>query len=150
MKANCIFVRMVVNATAQKWSPKQSIPKISSEAAVHRCSSKLVFLKIFRNTHKKTPVLGSLFNKLASLQACNFIKRYSNTGVFLWNLRNFQENLFWRTSVNDCFWSSQKKHSLKIWFYHFQQGHFHFPKSCVHQERLDEIPKCFTWDSNFR
>ena len=36
------------------------------EAAVYRCSSKKVFLK-FRNIHRKTPVLESLFNKVACL-----------------------------------------------------------------------------------
>ena len=31
---------MVLKATVQKGSPKQSLPKVASEAAVHRCSSK--------------------------------------------------------------------------------------------------------------
>ena len=31
------------------------------------------------------------------------LKRDSNTGVFLWILRNFLKHLFWRTSVNYCF-----------------------------------------------
>ena len=31
------------------------------------------------------------------------LHRYANAGVFLWNLRNFYEHLFWTTSVNDCF-----------------------------------------------
>ena len=33
-----------------------------------------------------------------------FWVRDSNTGVFLWNFRNFWKHLFWRTSANDCFW----------------------------------------------
>ena len=37
------------------------------EVAVRRCFSKLVFLKEFRNNHRKTPVLESLFNKVAGL-----------------------------------------------------------------------------------
>ena len=37
---------MVLKATLQKESPKQSLPKVSSEAAVRRCSSKLVLLEI--------------------------------------------------------------------------------------------------------
>ena len=37
-------------------------------------------------------MLESLFNKI-----------YYNTDVFLWNLPNFWEPLFWRTSANDCF-----------------------------------------------
>ena len=39
--------------------------------------------------HRKTPVLESIFNKVPCLQAYNFIKRDSNVGAFLWNLRNF-------------------------------------------------------------
>ena len=41
----------------------------------------------------------SLF--LMKLQAW---KKDTNTVVFMWNLRSFSENLFWRTSANDCFW----------------------------------------------
>ena len=33
------------------------------------------------------------------------LQRNSNTGVFVWNSRNFQEYLFWRTSMNDCFYT---------------------------------------------
>ena len=45
-----------------------------------------MFLK-FRNIDWKTPVLESLFNKVAS----------TNTGVFLWLLQNFWNQLFHRT-----------------------------------------------------
>ena len=38
----------------------------------------------------KTPVLGSLFNKVAGLQTAIFLKRDPNTGVFLWIFRNFK------------------------------------------------------------
>ena len=34
------------------------------------------------------------------------LKRDSNSGVFLWILRNFQEHLFWKTSANGCFWTA--------------------------------------------
>ena len=37
----------------------------------------------------RTPVLESLFNKVADLQGYNVIKRDSNTGVFLKILQNF-------------------------------------------------------------
>ena len=33
-----------------------------------------------------------------------YLKRDSGAGVFLWNLRNFQEYLFYRTPPGDCFW----------------------------------------------
>ena len=32
----------------------------------------------------------------------------SGTGVFLWILRNFSENLFYRTPLGDCFWKFPK------------------------------------------
>ena len=43
------------------------------EAAVRRCSSIWMFLKI--SQHRKTPVSESLFNTVTGLQACNFIKK---------------------------------------------------------------------------
>ena len=36
----------------------------------------------------KTPVLESQFNKVADIEASNFVKKNSNTGVFLWILQN--------------------------------------------------------------
>ena len=45
------------------------------------------------------------------IQTSNFIKKDFITGIFLWNLWNFQKHLFWRTSANDCF----KKFSLKLY-----------------------------------
>ena len=39
-----------------------------------RCSVKNGVLKDFRKFHRKTPVLESVFNKVADLKAWNFIK----------------------------------------------------------------------------
>ena len=54
----------------------------------------------FCNIHMETPVLGSLFNKVAGLQVCNFIKRDPKAGVFLsllycesFKVTNFEEHL---------------------------------------------------------
>ena len=44
---------MALKATAQKGSPKQSPPKVTSEAAVRRCSSKYVFLEISQYSQEK-------------------------------------------------------------------------------------------------
>ena len=63
------WFRMVWKATIKKRSKKRSLPKVSSEAAGHRCSS------IFWNIDRKTPAMESLFNKVAVLKACSFIKR---------------------------------------------------------------------------
>ena len=46
------------------------------------------------------------------------LKGDSNTGAFLWNLRNFQERLFWRKSAKDCFCVSNMPMQivyLKLW-----------------------------------
>ena len=49
-----------------------------------RCFIKKAVLKNFAIfTWKRTPVLGSLFNKVAGLQVLTLLKRNSNTGVFL-------------------------------------------------------------------
>ena len=53
----------------------------------------------FRNIHRKTPVLESLFNKVADLETwrpATLSKRDSTTSVFLWILRNSYERLFYR------------------------------------------------------
>ena len=46
----------------------------STEAAICRCSSKQVFLKSC-NIHKKALVLEPLFNTIAVLQPCNYVKK---------------------------------------------------------------------------
>ena len=51
---------------------KKSIFIISRGSAIRKCSSKQVLFKI-GNIHRKTSVLESLFNKVASLWAYNFI-----------------------------------------------------------------------------
>ena len=55
-----------------------------SEAVVQKCSVKKVFLKILQNSQKNI-----------CARVCNFVKkRVSDINVFLWILRNFQEQPF--------------------------------------------------------
>ena len=92
---------------------------------------KKLFLNFFEYSLENTCAGVSLF------------LRDSNTGVFLWVLRNFQERLFWRTSTNDCFWnrfgwipcyaSSYKKcvyfsylKPSSKWWYVFQKFNLHW------------------------
>ena len=42
-------------------------------------------------------MLESHFIKVTGIRVCSFIKKGTNTGVFLWLLQNFQEHLFYRT-----------------------------------------------------
>ena len=55
---------------------------------------KKTVLKNFLNTHTKIPVFKSLFNQVAALQIPNFLKRGSNTGVFLWHCKIFKKVYF--------------------------------------------------------
>ena len=73
-----------------------------SEPAVHTSSTQKCFWTIHK-IRSKIPVLESVFNKVAVLRACSFIKEDSNTGAFPWNSQTFWKQLFWRTSVECCF-----------------------------------------------
>ena len=53
-----------------------------------RCSLKL------RNIFRKTPVLGSLFNKVVGLQDCKYIKKRLQHRCFVRNLRKFLRTNF--------------------------------------------------------
>ena len=50
---------------------------------------------IIHKIHRKTPVLKSSLLKLHALRTVTLLKRDSNTGYFLWNLRNFWEHFQW-------------------------------------------------------
>ena len=58
------------------------------------CSSEIC------NSHRETPVLESLLNKV---RPATSLKRDSNTSFFLWILWNSWEHLIWKTSANGCF-----------------------------------------------
>ena len=52
-----------------------------------------MFLK-FRNIHSKISVLESLVNKVAELQACNFIKKWLQDRCFPVNIAKFLRTTF--------------------------------------------------------
>ena len=72
-----------------------------TEAVPLKVFCKKSFLKKIRNTHRKAPVLESLFNKVAGLNAwrpATLLKRESNTGCFPVSIANFfKKNFFYRT-----------------------------------------------------
>ena len=61
-----------------------------------RCSQK------FRTFHRDTPLLKSLFNKVARLGPCNLIRNRLQHRFFHWNFRNFEEDLWTTASVSLC------------------------------------------------
>ena len=60
---------------------KEKVQVEISEAAVRRCSSKQLFLKISQCS-QKAPVSESFYNKAGALKACIFIKKEIPTQVF--------------------------------------------------------------------
>ena len=74
---------MVLKATAQKESPKQSHPKVTSEAVVCRCSSKQVILKISQYLQENVCVGAFFLIKFQALRTATLFKRDFNTSVFL-------------------------------------------------------------------
>ena len=94
-----------------------------AEAASGGVLLKKVFLKILLYSQESTCVWVFLINKVAGLKAnllkrrlATLLKRNSNTDIFLWILRNFQEHLIWKTSANGCFWRWCEK-SLDLIFF---------------------------------
>ena len=66
---------------------------------------KINILRNFVNFIAKHPVCRSLiFKKLQAWRTATLLKGDSNTGVFLWNLRNFYEQLFLQNTSSGCFW----------------------------------------------
>ena len=66
---------------------ERSIKRNSSRQDCKRCSVKKVFLEISQNSQESSCAKVSFFNK--------FLKRDSNTGVFLLNfVRNFYKHIF--------------------------------------------------------
>ena len=69
---------------------------MSIEAAVCRCYFKNNFPKILQYSHERTCV-GVLFNNVPGPQACNLIKKDSNTNAFIVNIAKpfYTEHLRW-------------------------------------------------------
>ena len=105
----------------------------------------------------------SLFlTKLQALKAATLLKRYSNTGVFLWILRNFKEHLFGKTFTNG--WINYKifrtnfvraiklklaKNKNKLNEEHFEAGKFKNKRLIKNDLRSSEKStyKITTWTS---
>ena len=67
------------------------IHKENVQTAVQRCSQ--VFLKVLQYS-RETSVLESVFNKIANLKACIFIKKETPTQVFSCKYCEIFENSF--------------------------------------------------------
>ena len=84
-----------------------------SGPAVHTSSTQNRSFWTIQKIHSKTPVLESLFNKVAVLRVCNFIKEDSNTGAFTWNLQTFYYKHFKNNYFEEHLWHAASKSYLK-------------------------------------
>ena len=62
--------------------------------------------KKFCNIHRKTPVLGSAFNKVAGLKVCNVFKNGLHHQVFSVDIAKFLRIDFLCNISGGCFWQS--------------------------------------------
>ena len=76
---------------------------------------KIGVLKNFAIFPRKHLCQSYFLIKLQAWRSVTLLKRDSNTGVFLPVLWNFSERLFWRTSANRYFCTSNHKVSNKYW-----------------------------------
>ena len=108
---------MVLKVTAPKESPKQSLAKVTWEAAVCSCSSEQMLIEILQYSLENICVGVFFLIKLHDLRPATLFKRDFNTGVFLWILRNFYEQLFLQNASGGCFCRYHKVTAL------FTNGH---------------------------
>ena len=82
-----------------------------------------IFFKIgvpknFANVTGKRLFWSLFLIKFQAWRYGSLLKRNSNTDVFLWNLRNFLEHLFYRTPPMAASGNRKTFHRLSIFYYH--------------------------------
>ena len=100
---------------------------------VSRCGRSQMFFKIsvlkrFAKFHRKTPVLESLFSKVAGPQPATLLKRDSNTGVYLWNLRIFNNTFF-------------KEHFQWLFLYVLYYSNYQYLQADIENSRWETMRK---------
>ena len=109
--------------SSSDWSKSHFRPAhVTTVRSSHRrCPIKKLLLKKC-NIHMKTPVLGSLFIKVASLKVCNFIKKRLQRRYFPVNIAKFL-----RTPISKNIWkrflNSYSKGEYTLWNISFRLFH---------------------------
>ena len=81
------------------------VSNITLKCSYRRCSIKKAVSKNFAIFIEKNPCWSLLFINMLACKSATLLQIDSNIGVFLWILSNFLKSLFYRTPVNDCFWT---------------------------------------------
>ena len=98
---------------------KLTLALLSAEAVVQRCSVKKVFLEISQS-HRKTPVPETLFNKFAGLRPATLLKKSLWHRCFPVNFAKFlrtpffTEHLRWLLLYQAVFQYDQKKQDKNV------------------------------------
>ena len=101
---------------------------VESKSTNRKCSLKKGVLKYFAKFPRKTPVLESLFNKIAGLEACNFIKKTLQHRCFPVKLAKFLRTpFFYRTPqvATSVLYESMEKVVKKTVFFKNCQIYLH-------------------------
>ena len=97
-----IFFFHLENISSLLCSTLSSSSLSSRRESSHRgCSIEKSVLKKFTTFSGKHLRWSHFLTKLLVWRLLTLLKRESNSGVFLWILRHFKEDLFWITSAND-------------------------------------------------
>ena len=78
---------------------------MSSEAVVRRRSIKKVFLEISQNPQENTCVRVLFFNKVTGVSPATLLKKRLWHRRFPVNFVKFLKHHFYRTPLDDCFWT---------------------------------------------
>ena len=76
---------------------------------------KVGILKNFANVTGKELDWSLFLINLLALRPATLLKRDFNIGMFLWNLRNFQEYLFLQNTISSSFWNLRSVRVLLFW-----------------------------------
>ena len=90
--------QLIFKAYTDNWFQKQPLEEFYKKKG---------FLKNFKFFAGKHQCWSLFLIKLQGWGAATLLKGDSNTGVSLWNLQKFSEQLFQRTSANSCFYDLQ-------------------------------------------
>ena len=107
------FPETLSQANATPIFKKDDYTLCNNRSSRRRCSIKIDVLENFAKFTGNHLCQVSLAN-LAGWGLQLYEKRDSGTGAFLWVLRNFQEHLFYRTPLDNCFCDNYRPISLPL------------------------------------
>ena len=100
-RKNMVHFNIEGNALKKKWWEGQAFVRIDRDSHPELFCKKGILKDVAKFIHRKTPVPGSLFNKVAGLRSATLLKKRLWDGCFLVNFAKFLgtpffiEHLWW-------------------------------------------------------